>query len=50
MRPRRPLRASHRGWWATFDRAEEERDRWVEHFERDGFATWLGSLRGQLEP
>jgi hypothetical protein len=36
-------------WWATFDCAEDERDKWVEQFERNGFATWLGSLRSQLE-
>ena len=37
-------------WWATFDCAEDERDKWVDHFEHGGFAIWLGSLRGQLEP
>lgn len=32
-------------WWATFDCAAEERDRWTRHFEREGFAGWLGALR-----
>ena len=32
-------------WWATFDCAAEERDRWVTHFEQQGFAKWLGALR-----
>jgi hypothetical protein len=32
-------------WWATFDCAAEERDRWVAHFEQQGFAKWLGALR-----
>lgn len=32
-------------WWATFDCAEGERERWVGYFETDGFATWLGALR-----
>ena len=32
-------------WWATFDCAAEERERWVTFFARDGFATWLGALR-----
>ena len=32
-------------WWATFDCAAEERERWVRHFEREGFAKWLGALR-----
>jgi hypothetical protein len=31
-------------WSATFDCAEGERDRWVQHFERKGFATWLAAL------
>lgn len=32
-------------WWATFDCAAEERDRWVDHFEKEGFAKWLAALR-----
>lgn len=32
-------------WWATFDCAAEDRDRWVAHFEQQGFAKWLGALR-----
>jgi polyketide cyclase/dehydrase/lipid transport protein len=32
-------------WWATFDCAAEELDRWTTFFERDGFAKWLGALR-----
>jgi Polyketide cyclase / dehydrase and lipid transport len=32
-------------WWATFDCAAEERDKWVVHFEQQGFAKWLGALR-----
>ncbi len=32
-------------WWATFDCAAAERDRWTRYFERDGFAKWLAALR-----
>jgi Polyketide cyclase / dehydrase and lipid transport len=32
-------------WWATFDCAAAERDKWVRHFETEGFAKWLGALR-----
>jgi hypothetical protein len=32
-------------WWATFDCAAEERERWTRHFEQEGFAKWLGALR-----
>ena len=32
-------------WWATFDCAAEERERWTRYFARDGFAKWLGALR-----
>lgn len=32
-------------WWATFDCALDERTKWVEHFERKGFAVWLEALR-----
>jgi len=31
-------------WWATFDCALDERAKWVEHFERKGFAVWLEAL------
>jgi hypothetical protein len=36
-------------WWATFDCAPDERDRWTAYFEHEGFATWLRSLRARLE-
>jgi hypothetical protein len=36
-------------WWATFDCADHERDHWIEHFERDGFATWLASLSTHVQ-
>ena len=32
-------------WSATFDCAADERARWVNFFENDGFAKWLGALR-----
>jgi hypothetical protein len=32
-------------WWATFDCAADELDRWTNHFEKAGFATWLAALR-----
>jgi hypothetical protein len=32
-------------WWATFDCAADEYDRWVRHFEMEGFAKWLAALR-----
>jgi hypothetical protein len=32
-------------WSATFDCAPDERAKWVEHFERRGFAVWLEALR-----
>jgi hypothetical protein len=37
--------ASFVEWSATFDCAAEERDRWVKHFEEEGFAKWLAALR-----
>jgi hypothetical protein len=43
-----PVIADHRAfvaWWATFDCAADERDKWVWHFEREGFAKWLGALQ-----
>lgn len=36
-------------WWASFDCPDDERERWVEQFERDGFAVWLASLRASLD-
>ena len=32
-------------WWATFDCAEQEQDRWTAHLENEGFAKWLSALR-----
>jgi hypothetical protein len=32
-------------WWATFDCAADEREKWVSHFENNGFAKWLAALR-----
>jgi hypothetical protein len=32
-------------WTATFDCAADERARWVEQFERKGFAVWLAALQ-----
>jgi hypothetical protein len=32
-------------WRATFDCAPDEQARWVEQFERNGFAVWLAALR-----
>jgi hypothetical protein len=32
-------------WWATFDCAEDARERWTNFFAQDGFAVWLASLR-----
>jgi hypothetical protein len=32
-------------WWATFDCAADEYDRWINHFENEGLAKWLGALR-----
>jgi len=32
-------------WQASFDCAEDERDRWVRQFEQEGFAVWLAALR-----
>jgi hypothetical protein len=32
-------------WWATFDCAAEDRDKWVRYFEQEGFAKWLAALR-----
>ncbi|MGH7079272.1 MAG: SRPBCC family protein [Acetobacteraceae bacterium] len=32
-------------WRATFDCPAEEHDRWINHFEREGFARWLAALR-----
>ncbi len=32
-------------WWATFDCAADERERWTRHLETEGFAKWLAALR-----
>jgi len=37
-------------WWATFECAEDQRDHWAGHFERNGFAVWLAALRDHLQP
>jgi hypothetical protein len=45
-----PVVDGHRAfveWWATFDCAAEERDRWTAQFN-EGFAGWLESLRERL--
>lgn len=42
-----PLVADSRSfveWWASFDCAPEERDKWTVFFEKDGFARWLAAL------
>src|SRR6185437_7191346 len=31
-------------WWATFDCAADERDRWTPTLQREGFAKWLAAL------
>ena len=36
-------------WWATFDCAPEEYDRWVNHFAKEGFAKWLAALKSFAE-
>ena len=36
-------------WWATFECAEDEREKWIAHFRDDGFSVWLRSLRSRLE-
>ncbi|MBV8536592.1 MAG: SRPBCC family protein [Alphaproteobacteria bacterium] len=36
-------------WTAAFDCAADERERWVRHFEANGFATWLRALRLFME-
>lgn len=35
-------------WWASFDCAPEERERWTSYFRDEGFAKWLGGLRRYL--
>ena len=32
-------------WWATFDCAADECERWTSHFEKEGFASWLAAPR-----
>ena len=36
-------------WWATFDCAADEYDRWTHHFAIEGFAKWLSALRSFAE-
>lgn len=36
-------------WWATFDCASEDVERWTGYFRDEGFARWLESLRAYLE-
>jgi hypothetical protein len=36
-------------WSATFDCADEDRERMIEHFEMKGFAVWLAALRVFME-
>ena len=36
-------------WWATFDCAEADCERWSEFFTRQGFAVWLAALRTSLD-
>jgi hypothetical protein len=31
-------------WWATFDCAAEEYERWTSYFRDEGFARWLAAL------
>jgi hypothetical protein len=31
-------------WWASFDCAADEFERWVRHFRDEGFAKWLAAL------
>ena len=31
-------------WWASFDCAADERERWIRHFRDEGFARWLAAL------
>jgi hypothetical protein len=35
-------------WWATFDCTDGRQDHWTSHFEKQGFAKWLASLRAHL--
>lgn len=36
-------------WSASFDCALEERERWIDHFERQGFEVWLAALARFME-
>ncbi len=36
-------------WSASFDCAADDRERWIRYFENEGFAKWLGALRGFME-
>ena len=35
-------------WWASFDCAAEDYERWTRHFRDEGFAKWLAAL-GRLK-
>jgi hypothetical protein len=37
-------------WWATFDCAADEQDRWISYFEKEGFAEWLSALGEFMGP
>lgn len=45
VRPVTESRKAYVEWHATFDCQDRERDRWIDHFEREGFARWLAALR-----
>lgn len=32
-------------WWATFDTAPQEIDKWTRFYEKEGFARWLAGLK-----
>ena len=36
-------------WWATFDCAVEECERWTNYFEKEGFARWLAGLSKAMD-
>jgi len=49
-RPEQSRNVGERGaafveWWATFDCAADEGERWTRYFACEGFAKWLGALR-----
>jgi hypothetical protein len=37
-------------WWATFDCAADELERWTSYFRDEGFARWLQALRRTITP